>query len=120
MDTTAATQVAELVLMIVFSIVSILAAVLVRKGKQFVEAKTGIDIPAKQEDLIDRLVGQGIDFAEEKVHQAVAKRTDKLSGPEKLETAADFVLGFIEARGWNVYTRDLIKNKIESRLGSTR
>lgn len=84
------------------------------------EAKTGLDIPDKQEARIDDWIEQGIHWAEEKSRAAVQRKEAKLSGPEKLESAADFVLDLIDAKGWVGWTRDQIKAKTEAALGIHR
>ena len=43
-----------------------------------------------------------------------------MTGPEKLEMAADFVLDLIEQRGFDDWTRDRIKAKIEAKLNKKR
>lgn len=87
---------------------------------KLLESKLSFDLPSQQEAKIDEWIEHGIHWAEEKSRQKVIAKTDKLSGPEKLETAADFVLGFVNARGWDAWTRDQIKSKIESKLGIHR
>jgi len=80
------------------------------------ETKTGIDIPAKEEAMVDAWVSQGIRLAEEKAHQAGKKADTKMAGHEKLEHAASFALDMAEKNGWIAWTRDRLKAKIEAAL----
>jgi hypothetical protein len=80
------------------------------------EAKTGIDVPAKQEALIDGWIAEGIRLAEEKAHQAAQKAEAKITGHEKLEAAAGFVLDMAEKNGWVDWTRDRLKAKIDAKI----
>jgi hypothetical protein len=120
METTALSQVTELAFQILTPIVTALAAWLAHRFIRVIEKKANIDVPAKQEAKIDEWVAAGIQLAAEKSYQKVKAQTDKLSGSEKLETAADFVLGFVTAQGWHTWTKDKIKSKIEARLPSAR
>jgi hypothetical protein len=78
------------------------------------EIKTKLDVPAKQEAQIDAWIAAGIRAAEEKAYQAVKAKSDKITGPEKLETAIGFVLGMAEKNGWVDWTKDLLKAKVEA------
>lgn len=84
------------------------------------EAKTKIDVPDKQEAKIDGWIEDAIHWAEEKSRNAIKHKAEKLRGPEKLESAADFVMGFVESRGWIDWTRAKIEHKIEAKLGVKR
>lgn len=84
------------------------------------EKKTGIDVPEKQERLIDKWIRQGIHRAEEWSHKKLKEKTDALTGPEKLEISAAFVLDLIEAQGWPGWTADRIKDRVEAELGDER
>lgn len=84
------------------------------------EKKTGIDVPARQEELIDKWIRQGVHRAEEWSHKKVKEKTDALTGPEKLEISATFVLDLIEAQGWPGWTSDRIKDRVEAMLGAER
>jgi hypothetical protein len=80
------------------------------------EARTKIDVPAKQEVMIDAWIAAGIRLAEEKAHQAVKAGASTITGPEKLEAAAGFVLDLAEKNGWIDWTRERLKSKIEAKL----
>lgn len=120
MDTTAATEIAQFAVTAAAALLVPLLGYLAKRLVNTFEARTGIDVPAAQEAKIDDWVEQAIHFAEEKSRQKIKAKTDKLSGPEKLEEAADFVLGFVKAQGWDTWARDALKNKIEAQLGLHR
>ncbi len=84
------------------------------------EKKTGIDVPTRQEQLIDKWIRQGIHRAEEWSHKKIKQQAAKLTGPEKLEISADFVLDLIVAQGWVGWTADRIKDKVEAMIGQER
>ena len=84
------------------------------------EKKSGIDIPAKQEEMIDVWVKKGIVYAEEKSRSKIKSIGEKLKGPEKLEVAAKFALDMAESRGLVKWTKDKIAAKVEASLGEHR
>ena len=92
----------------------------IHKAIKGIETKTKVDVPAAIESKIDSWVEEAVYFAEEKSLQKIKAKTEKLSGPEKLETAAGFVMSLIESQGYVDWTKDLIKNKIEAKLNKTR
>jgi hypothetical protein len=120
MDTTAATEVAQFALTVAAALIVPIATWLARRAVRALEARTGIDVPAAQEQKIDDWIEEAIHYAEEKSWQKIKAKTEKLSGPEKLEEAADFVLAFAEARKWDEWTRETLKSKIEAKLGLAR
>lgn len=120
MNETALTQLADLVFDILKVVVVPFAAWLVHRAIKAVETKTKVDVPQQIEDKVDTWIDQGISLAIEKSHQKLKKKTEELSGPEKLEVAADYVFGLVENNGYDDWTKDLIKKKIESKLGTTR
>jgi len=98
-------------------VVIIFATWLAHRLVKLFEKKTGIDVPAAQEAQIDGWIEQGIHYAEQKSRAKIKNAEDGLNGPDKLEHAADFVLSFIEAKKYPEWTRDLVKGKIEAKLG---
>ncbi len=120
MDQTAATQAATLAFEIITPVLAVLGAWLAHKLVKVLEAKTGIDIPDKQEAKIDQWVEQGIHLAAEKSYQKIKEKTEKLKGSEKLEEAADFVFALANARGWDDWTKNKIKDKVNSAVGIHR
>jgi len=84
------------------------------------EKKSGIDIPDKQEALLDAWVKKGIVYAEEKSRGKIKSLGEKLKGPEKLEIAAKFALDMAESRGLVKWTKDKIAAKVEASLGEHR
>ena len=84
------------------------------------EKRSGIEIPAKQELAIDGWISQGILWAEETSRSAIKSRASKLTGPEKLETAGEFVIDMVRAQGWDTWTANAVRAKIEAKLGDQR
>jgi hypothetical protein len=78
------------------------------------ETKTKIDVPVKQEAQIDAWIASGIRYAEEKAYQAVKAKADKITGPEKLETAVGFALDLAKKNGWVDWTRERLAAKVEA------
>jgi hypothetical protein len=78
------------------------------------EAKTKIDVPVRQEAQIDTWIAAGVRYAEEKGYQAVKAKADKITGPEKLETAVGFALDLAQKNGWIDWTKDRLKAKVEA------
>ena len=91
-----------------------------KKGVNAVEAWLKIDVPDKVERRIDDWIEDGIALAEEKARSATTNHTNKVTGPEKLELAADFVLDLAKDRGYIEWTRNKIKSKIEAKLNKKR
>lgn len=119
-DTTALTQLTSLVFEILAPVAVAVGVWLSHRLVKMLEKKTGFDVPAKQEAKIDEWVSQGIHLAAEKSYKKVKEKTEKLKGSEKLEEAADFAFALAAARGWDDWTKDKIKSKIEAKLGEHR
>lgn len=116
----ALTRFVEMAFEIIAGVLLVVATWLARKGVKLVENKFKIDVPEKIENRIDSWVDDGIAYAEEKARAALSRKTQTVTGPEKLEMAADFVLDLIEQRGFDDWTRDRIKAKIEAKLNKKR
>jgi hypothetical protein len=116
----ALTQATSLAFQILTPIVTIIATWFAHRLVGIFEKKLKIDLPEKQEAQIDGWISQGIHWASETSYKKVKEKTSKLTGPEKLETAAAFVFDFAQARGWTEWSKDAIKKKIEAKLGDKR
>lgn len=116
----AATRVAELAFQLLVPIVTAIGAWLAHRLVKLVESKAKVDIPEREEKMIDHWVDQAIHFAAEKSYRKMKSTTMKLTGPEKLEEAARFALDQVEARGLVAWTKDKIEKKIEAKLGTMR
>lgn len=116
----ALTRVTSFAFEVLTPIVTLFAMWAAHRAIKYLEHKLGVDVPARIEAQIDAWVDEGIHYAAEKSYQKVKGKTKKLSGPEKLEEAAAFVLAFAQARGWDDWTADKIKSKVEARLGIKR
>lgn len=114
------TRLTDMAFQILVPVVTLFAMFAAHKVIKLFETKTGFDVPDKQEKQIDIWIEQGIHLGEEKSRNLIKKHSKKLTGSEKLEFGAGFVLGFIEQRGWIGWGRDKIINKIEAKLGNQR
>lgn len=110
------THLVDLALQILAPLVVVLAGYLANRLVKVLEAKTGVDIPEKQEAMLDTYIQDGIRYAEEKAHQAAKRADAKLTGHEKLEAATSFVLHYVEKNGWVEWTRDRLKAKIDAKI----
>jgi len=119
MDSTAS-QVAEVVVQILTPVLITLAGWLAHRLVAVFEKKTGIDVPKKQEDMIDTWIESGIYYAEEKSRSLIKEKANKLKGPEKLEIAGKFVLDMVKKNGWDAWTKEAVLAKVEGSLGMHR
>lgn len=119
-DPNALQRVTDMAFEVLTPLLILFATWLAHRAVKTFEKKTGIDVPTAQEEQIDKWVDQGIHWAEEKSRSKIKAKEAKLTGPEKLEHAADFVLSFIEAKKYHEWTRDLVKGKVEAKLGVQR
>lgn len=116
----ALSRVAELAFQILVPLLSALGAYLAHRLIAAFEKRTGIDVSERVEALLDGWVERGIHAAEEWSYKEVKAKTTKLTGSEKLELAADYVLDLIKQHGLDAWTRDKVKALIESKLGVHR
>jgi hypothetical protein len=119
-EANALTRFTGIALSILEPLLLLFATWLAAKGGAYFTKKTKIEIPASIESSIDGWIETGIGLASEKAHQALKNKTKALTGPEKLETAASFVLGMAQSAGWVDWTKETIEKKIESKLGAGR
>lgn len=120
LDPTVASELAETAIKIVAAILLCVITWAGRKAIVWFESKTKIDIPEKQEAMIEGWIKAGIALAEEKAWQKLKDKTSQLKGPEKLEVAGTFVWGLVQQHGLADWTRDKIVDKIEAKLGLDR
>jgi hypothetical protein len=120
MDPHAITTATDLAIQILGPLLLALSGWLAHRLTAAFEAKTKIDIPAKQEAQIDAWVTAGIHYAEEKARNAAKAADAKITGGEKLEAAAGFALDMVQKAGWVGWTRDHLKAKIEAKLNASR
>lgn len=93
---------------------------LVHRVVKIFETKTKITLDQHEEDMIDGWVNDAIHFAEEKAHKAATNKLATVTGPEKLEAAADYVISSVRRAGWGPMARDKIKAAVEAKLNTTR
>ena len=82
----------------------------------WLKAKTGIEVDA----LLDTYAAKGVAYAEEKAHQYLAEKDEKLKGSEKLEVALNFALGRAEQNKLPEKAKDKLVGYIEAKLGQER
>ncbi len=120
MDENSLTRLADIVFEILVPIVVIFATWGAHRLIALFEKKAKIDVPAKIEEQIDGWIERGIALAEEKSRAKVKSKTAKLTGPEKLEMAAGFVLDLVEKYKLQDLAKEKIEKRIEARLGTKR
>ena len=101
------------------AVIAAVVVLLARKAMAYFEAKSKIDIPANFERMIEEWAEKGIDYAEEKAHQAV-KKAEVLDGNTKLNVAVEFVTKLAEEHGIKEIAKDKLVSYIEARLGARR
>ena len=113
-------KLADAIFDILTPIVSLFAMWVTHRLIGVFETKTNIDIPEKEEKLIDKWVLEGIHWGEEKSRNKIKEKSAKLAGREKLGVAVDYALGLAQSKGLVNWTRDKIEGKVESALGMKR
>ena len=120
MDTSLASQAVGVALQILTPLLIIVGTYLAHRLVKVLEAKTGIDIPEKQEAQIDKWISAGIYLAEEKSRSFIKEKAQKLKGPEKLELAGTYVMNMVKKNGWDDWALEWIEAKIEAKIGTHR
>lgn len=119
-DVNLVTRLADLAFDILTPVLIILAGWLAHRLVGIIEKKFSVDVPERQEALLDTWIEQGIHLAEEWSRNKVKHEAKKATGPEKLEVAAGFVLDLVESRGWIDWGKERLLAKIEAKLGHQR
>lgn len=101
------------------SALAILVPWAVGKGLSWFEKKTKIDIPSREEKLVEDLIRGGLNLAEERAHQAKSGG-DKMGKDKKRDTAVDFAWEAIQRAGLDKWTKDMIDKKMHAMLGASR
>lgn len=81
------------------------------------ETKTGIKVPLQEQ--LDGLITKGILLAEEKASAALRAKTQTITGPEKLEIAANFVIDSV-GKAFPKLTKEAIADLILAKLPTMR
>jgi hypothetical protein len=116
----ALTHLADMVFQVLKPVLLVLGGYLALLLRGYVKKKTGVEIPEKQWALVTSILDRGITLAEEWSYKQVKKQTSKLTGPEKLEHAADYALDQLEQYGVVGWTRDRVIKALEARIGERR
>jgi hypothetical protein len=107
-------------LKIIVAIAVPLVLALVHRGLSVLKEKTGIDIPAQQEQLIDRWVDQAVHLAEERARKWMTEQRFTLPSGSKANIAIDFVWDHVQRAGLVDWSRDQLVAKIEAKVNSKR
>lgn len=116
----ALSRLADIAFQVLVPVLSLFAAYLTNRLIGVFEQKTGFDVADKHEQWIRDWVEKGIHLGEEWSYKKVKGQTGKLTGPEKLEVAADFVLDMVAKYNIPGWTRDKVTKYIEAQLGTHR
>ena len=119
-DSSTTTKFADMAIRILVPVFTLFAMWAANRVIRAIEKKWGIDIPERQEALVETWIGQGILLAEEKSRSKVKEKLDRLRGPAKLEIALQYVLGMINSQGWDTWAKNKLASKIEAKLGAHR
>ena len=84
--------------------------------KRWLGAKVSTETLAQ----LTTLAGQGVAAGEEAAHQQVKLGRARLSGPEKMEVAARYVVETADRLGLVGVAQNTVKSMVESQLGTTR
>lgn len=91
---------------------------LLKRGLDAFEAKTGLEVNVNQQRMLEELIAKGIAYAEEQARKAAGDGKE-LKGADKLEAALDFVKAAAKALGLSV-DGDTLAKLIEAKLFETR
>ncbi len=119
-DPNALTKIVTLAFEILTIVLPLFVGWLAHRGIKVAEKKTGVNVPDAIEAKIDEWIEQGIHLAAEKSYQKVKAKTEKLSGPEKLEVAVDYAWELAQNRGYIDWTKEKIRDKTEALVGIHR
>lgn len=71
------------------------------------------------DEMVDRIVTQSVDWAEEQGHK-FANKANRVTSSEKLDIATKFVLAQLNERKLPDKGADWVKNRIEAKIGEKR
>lgn len=109
----------DAVIKIAIGVISLLATWGATRAISFFEKKTKIDIPERQEAMVDHWIRQGIALAEEKAHQK-AKDNLKLEPSAKRDMALAFAWDMAQRFELADWTKARIEDKLHAALGTSR
>jgi hypothetical protein len=119
-DPTTLSEILSQVLKLVAAVLMVVVPWLTHKIISAFETKSKIDIPQKQEDLINKWVEQGVHLAEEKARNWVKEKRVRMPGGAKAETALDYVWDMVQRSGIMDWTREMLIAKIDAKVNEKR
>lgn len=119
-DPNVLTRVTELAFQILAVVATVFAMWAANKLIKLFEDKTKMDIPERQEALLQSVLDEGIHYASEQGYKLLKDKTGRLTGPQLLETAGDYVLDEAYKRGLPELGSDYVRRRLEARLGIKR
>lgn len=109
-----------------FSILAPILVMLLHKGVKYLENKLGLEVGKEQEKKLEKLVREGIQYAEEQSQKAAkGKETniDEITSEKKLDAAVSYVKKNAESLGLKELVdkqREVLVEKIEAKLFDMR
>lgn len=119
-DAPALASLLNMLLDILLPIAALLASWGAFKFLKWFEKKTGMDIPDRIEQKVDRWVDAGIDYAEELARRKLKEGEAKLTMGQKKEAALSFVLDMAEQYNGPELARETLEKMLEAKLGYRR
>lgn len=105
---------------IIAAVLGTLLIALVGIGMRYFSKKTGIEIPARMEELVRGVADDAINYADEQAHKYLKEHGKALETSKKLEAGLGFGLSVAEEHKLPTLAREKLTKYIESRLGATR
>lgn len=103
---------------------SVLSSLVVYLGHRLVRAfedKTGIDVPEREENLLDKWVDDGVALAEEKARVLIGFGKEKMSSTKKSEIATNYAMDRIDKAGMRSrFPSDVVSKKTDAKVHKTR
>lgn len=119
-DPTTLSEILSQVLKLIAAVLMAVLPWLTHKMIAAFEKKSGIDIPQKQEDLLDQWVSQGVHLAEERARDWIREKRVKMPGGTKMETAVDYVWDLVQRTNLLDWTRDQVVAKVKAKVNVKR
>jgi len=111
---------AENVLEVVLSLLSVVGTAVGVKLYQYVANKLGLERDAAAEQKIADLVERSIDLAEEKSRQLVRAGKGPMPGQEKQRAAVDAVSKWLRESGLSELAEERLKELVDAKIGRRR
>lgn len=109
----------ELIYQFMALFISGLLAVLGAYAKNFIQTKIDIEKYGFENDRVERIIDNAINFAEQKAKEYAKTKSEKIASMEKLETAKTYIdkvdKGIIEKYGTQL--DDIITRKVAQKFG---